>query len=71
MLLGVVDVDDFDGAGELFGRQVPDPRGAVAKDNPAGRGVEAAPLRLAMGALCEGGRLRAVSRLAALSTAAL
>ena len=58
MLLGVVDVDDFDGAGELFGRQVPDPGGAVAKDNPAGRGVETAPLRLAMDALRKGGRLR-------------
>ena len=44
--------------GELFGRQVPDPGGAVAKDNPAGRGVETAPLRLAMDALRKGGRLR-------------
>jgi len=57
MLLGVVDVDDFDGAGKLLGGQAPDPGGAVAEDDPAGRSVEAAPLRLALDALCEGGRL--------------
>ena len=54
MLLGVVEVDDFDGAGELLGGQIPDPGGAVAEDDPAGRGVDAVPLRLAMDALCEG-----------------
>ena len=58
MLLGVVDVDDFDGAGKLLGGQVPDPGGAVAEDDPAERGVETAPLRLAMDASCEDGRLR-------------
>ena len=58
MLFGMVDVDDFDGVGKLLGRQVPDPGGAVAHDDPAGRGVEAAPLSLAMDALREGGRLR-------------
>ena len=56
MLVGVVDVDDFDGAGKLLGGQLPDPGGAVADDDPAGRGVEAAPLRLAIGTLGEGGR---------------
>ena len=55
MLLGVVDIDDFDGAGKLLSRQTPDPGGAVAKDDTADRGVEAAPLRLAIDALREGG----------------
>ena len=72
MLLGVVDVDDFDGAGKLLVGDAPDPGGAVADDDPPGRGVEAAPLRLAIGTLGEGGRQRVgVARLAALSTAAL
>ena len=55
ILLGVVDIDDFDGAGKVLGRQMPDPGGAVAKDDTAGCGVEAAPLRLAIDALREGG----------------
>ena len=58
MLLGVVDVDDFDGVGKLLGGQVPDPGGAVAEDDPAGCGVETASLCLAMDALRKGGRLR-------------
>ena len=58
MLLGVVDVDDLDGVGKLLVGQVPDPGGAVAEDDLSGGGGEAAPLRLAMGALGEGGRLR-------------
>ena len=58
MLLGVVDVDDLDGVGKLLVGQVPDPGGAVAEDDLSGGGDEAAPLRLAMGALGEGGRLR-------------
>ncbi len=66
-----VDGDDFDGAGKLLGGEVPDPGGAVADDDLTRRGVEVAPLRLAMDTSCEGGWLRSVSRLAALSTAAL
>ena len=54
----VVDVDDLDGVGKLLVGQVPDPGGAVAEDDLSGGGDEAAPLRLAMGALGEGGRLR-------------
>ena len=45
VLLGMVDVDDFDGAGTLFGRQVPDPGTAVADDDAPGRGVD--PRRIA------------------------
>ena len=72
MLLGMVDVDDFDGAWKLLGGDVPNPWSAVADDDLTVRGVEAAPLRLAIDTLCEGGRLRVgLSRLAALSTAAL
>ena len=37
----MVDVDDFDGAGKLLGRQVPDAGGAVAHDAPAGRSIVA------------------------------
>ena len=59
VLLGMVDVDDFDGAWKLLGGDVPNPWSAVADDDLTGRGVEAAPLRLAIDTLCEGGRLRA------------
>ena len=58
MLLGVLDVDDLDGVGKLLVGQVPDPGGAVAEDDLSSGGDEAAPLRLAMGALGEGSRLR-------------
>ena len=58
MLLGMVDVDDFDGAGKLLGGGVPNPWSAVGDDDLTVRGVEAAPLRLAIDTLCEGGRLR-------------
>ena len=51
MLLGVVDVDDFDGAGEPLGDRFPDPGDAAAEDDRTLRGVETAPLRLAMDAL--------------------
>ena len=44
--------------GKLLVGDAPDPGGAVADDDPAGRGVEAAPLRLAIGTLGEGGRQR-------------
>ncbi|MCY4508133.1 MAG: hypothetical protein OXG35_14425 [Acidobacteria bacterium] len=59
MLLGVVDVDDFGWRRETARRarfQIQaDPGGAVAEDDVSGGGDEAAPLRLAMGALGEGG----------------
>ena len=58
VLLGVVDINDLDGAGKVLGGQVPDPRGAVADDDALGRRVETAPYCLAIGPLCEGGRLR-------------
>ena len=58
MPLGVVDVDDFDGAGELFGGQIPDPLGPVADDDASRRGVEAAPPRFAIRPLRERGRQR-------------
>ena len=58
MLLGMVDVDDLDGAGKLLGGDVPNPWSAVADDDLTVRGVEAAPLPLAIDTLCEGGRLR-------------
>ena len=58
VLLGVVDVNDFDGAGKLFGGDVPSPRIAFVDDDLTVRGVEAALLRLAMDTLGEGKRLR-------------
>ena len=67
----MVDVDDLDGAGKLLGGEVPNPRSAVADDDLTVRGVETAPSCLAMDTLGEGSRLRSVSGLAALSTAAL
>ena len=58
MPLGMVDVDDFDGAGELFGGQIPDPLGPVADDDASRRGVEAAAPRFAIRPLRERGRQR-------------
>ena len=71
VLLGVVDVNDLDGPGKLLGGDVPNPRSAVTDDDLTVCGVETAPYCLAMDTLGEGGRLRSVSGLAALSTAPL
>ena len=57
MALGVEDVDDLGGVGEVLVGKVPDPRRTVAEDDPARRLVEAAPLGLAQDAPCEGRRL--------------
>ena len=53
MALGLEAVDDPGGVGEVLVGEVPDPRRAVAEDDPARRGVEAAPLGLAQDAPCE------------------
>ena len=72
MPLGMVEVDDLDGAGKLLATQIPDPLGAIAKDDAAAGGVEAAPMRLTKRTLSErGGQRVGVPQLAALSTAAL
>ena len=50
-------------SGKLLAGHVPDPGGAVADDDLSGGVDEAAPLRLAMGALREGGRRPSTSDL--------
>ena len=54
MALGVEDVDDLDGVGEVLVGEVPDPWRAVAEHDLARRVVEAAALGLAQDAPCEG-----------------
>ena len=46
MLLGVPDVDDLDGAGEVLFGEVPDPGGAVAEHDLLLSGIEARAARL-------------------------
>jgi len=53
MLPGMADVDDFGGAWKLLAGRIPDPGGAVAEDDAAAGGVEAAALRLAIHPLRE------------------
>jgi hypothetical protein len=69
MLLGVEDIDDLDGVGEMLVGPVPDPRGAVAEDDLPGDSVEAAASGFTNGAKGEG--TVSVSRLATDSMAAL
>ena len=54
MSLGMEDVDDLDGAGEVLIGEVPDPGGAVAEDDLAFGLVEASAFGLAQDAVCEG-----------------
>ena len=54
MALGVENVDDLGGVGEVLVGEVPDPWRTVAEDDPARCGVEAAPFGLADDAPGEG-----------------
>ena len=69
MPLGVEDVDDLDRVGEVLVGEVPDPRCAIAEDNPAPGRVEAAAFGLAQDAPGEGRGLMSVSRVAMVSSA--